>query len=97
MKKAYRVHAADNVAMLLEDVSGGDAICVAGKGAGDRAVSLVAGEAVRAGHKIALAAIAPGEPVLKYGTVIGAATRGIAAGMHVHVHNLGGLRGRGDT
>lgn len=39
------------------------------------------------GHKAALRAIAAGEPVLKYGIAIGVATRDIAAGAHVHVHN----------
>ncbi|QDA36569.1 altronate dehydratase (plasmid) [Paracoccus liaowanqingii] len=49
----------------------------------------VAAEAIPAGHKIALRPIAAGEPVLKYGQVIGTATQAIAAGEHVHVHNLG--------
>ena len=32
----------------------------------------------------------------KYGEVIGAATRDIRVGEHVHVHNVEGKRGRGD-
>lgn len=40
------------------------------------------------GHKIARRAIAAGEKVLKYGAPIGSATRPIAAGAHVHVHNM---------
>jgi galactarate dehydratase len=40
------------------------------------------------GHKVALAAIAPGEPVVKYGQVIGVASRPIARGEHVHTQNL---------
>ncbi|GEK66503.1 UxaA family hydrolase [Paracoccus denitrificans] len=43
---------------------------------------------VPSGHKIALRAVAPGEPVLKYGQVIGVATVAIAPGDHVHLHNL---------
>jgi len=39
------------------------------------------------GHKVALRAIARGEPVIKYGVAIGHATCDIAAGEHVHVHN----------
>lgn len=42
---------------------------------------------VPAGHKIARRAIAQGEPIVKYGQVIGLATRPIAAGEHVHGHN----------
>jgi hypothetical protein len=40
------------------------------------------------GHKIARRAIAAGEKVLKYGAPIGSAMRDIAAGQHVHVHNM---------
>jgi altronate hydrolase len=43
---------------------------------------------VPAGHKIAARRIAAGERVKKYDTVIGAATRDIEAGEHVHSHNL---------
>ena len=43
--------------------------------------------ALSAGHKLARRALAPGEPVVKFGQVIGAATQAIAAGAHVHTHN----------
>ena len=49
---------------------------------------LVVRAQVPAGHKIAAAPIARGEPVVKYGAVIGFAGRDIAAGEHVHTHNL---------
>lgn len=45
-------------------------------------------EAVRAGHKLARRDLEIGEPVRKFGQVIGAATRPIAAGEWVHTHNL---------
>lgn len=48
------------------------------------------------GHKIAVREIAPGEQITKYGEEIGLATKAIAAGSHVHVHNLDSMRGRGD-
>jgi len=41
-----------------------------------------------AGHKIARAGIAQGAAVVKYGQIIGYATADIAAGEHVHSHNL---------
>ena len=41
-----------------------------------------------AGHKIAVRAIAQGKPVRRYNQIIGFATRDIAAGDHVHVHNI---------
>lgn len=40
------------------------------------------------GHKIARRAIAAGEKIFKYGAPIGRATAAIAAGEHVHVHNV---------
>ena len=44
---------------------------------------------IPAGHKIALRDIAVGQPVHKYGQIIGVATAPIRAGEHVHVHNVG--------
>ncbi len=44
---------------------------------------------VPAGHKIAVRAHAEGEPVLRYGQIIGFATQAIAPGEHVHVQNCG--------
>lgn len=43
---------------------------------------------VPAGHKVAVRAIAAGQPVTKYGQPIGLARSPIAAGDHVHTHNL---------
>ena len=48
------------------------------------------------GHKIALAPIAVGSDIIKYGESLGMATKAIGPGEHVHVHNLDSKRGRGD-
>jgi altronate hydrolase len=40
------------------------------------------------GHKIAVHAIAQGAPVRRYNQIIGFASKAIAAGEHVHTHNL---------
>jgi altronate dehydratase large subunit len=53
-------------------------------------------EGIPSGHKYARRAIAPGETIIKYGQPIGRAVGPIAAGGHVHVHNVESLRGRGD-
>lgn len=45
-------------------------------------------KAIPRGHKFALEAIASGEPVRKYGQIIGFAKEDIAPGDHVHTHNL---------
>src|SRR6202008_2774327 len=39
------------------------------------------------GHKMAVEPIAKGQPVLKFGQIIGFATEDIAPGSHVHTHN----------
>lgn len=51
-------------------------------------LNLTALDEIPAGHKIARRDIAAGEPVLKYGQVIGVASQAIAAGSHVHTHNV---------
>jgi altronate hydrolase len=43
---------------------------------------------VPAGHKLATAPISKGQPARKYNQIIGFATADIAAGEHVHTHNL---------
>ncbi|MBO0802880.1 MAG: altronate dehydratase [Nocardiopsaceae bacterium] len=54
----------------------------------DVGIVLDEGGPVPRGHKVALRDVAEGAPVRKYGQVIGAASAPIAAGDHVHVHNL---------
>lgn len=46
------------------------------------------GQRIQAGHKVALRDIAQGQPVLRYGSIIGFASAPVAAGSHVHTHNL---------
>ncbi len=43
---------------------------------------------IPAGHKIALRAIPAGHPIRKFNQIIGFATKPLAAGEHVHTHNL---------
>jgi altronate hydrolase len=45
-------------------------------------------EPVRQGHKIAIAEIAVGKPVVKYGQIIGFANQKISPGQWVHSHNV---------
>ena len=46
-------------------------------------------ERIPAGHKVAVRAIATGEPIRRYGQIIGFATAPIAPGSHVHTQNCG--------
>lgn len=48
--------------------------------------------AVPLGHKLAIRACGPGEPVLEYGVRIGTSPEGFAEGDYVHVHNLKSAR-----
>src|SRR5262245_24603251 len=78
---ALRLHADDDVAVALVPLPAGRQIA-----AGEPSVRLTAN--IDPGHKIALRAVATGQPVRRYGQVIGFATRSIAPGDHVHTHNL---------
>lgn len=89
MKAVLIVSARDNVATALEPLDVGRELVV-----GDHA--LIVHEAVPAGHKVSIAAIANGSAVIKYGNEIGRATADIPAGTHVHTHNVVSGRGRGD-
>src|ERR1700742_3160915 len=46
-------------------------------------------ERIPAGHKVAIKPIAEGEPIIRYGQIIGFATQPIAPGQHVHTQNCG--------
>jgi altronate hydrolase len=44
---------------------------------------------IPAGHKVAIKPIAIGEPIRRYGQIIGFATTPIVPGQHIHTHNCG--------
>ena len=50
---------------------------------------IVVRQPIPSGHKVALREVAAGEPVRRYGQVIGFARQTILPGEHVHTHNLG--------
>jgi len=77
-RDVIRLHGADTVLIALRDLA-----------AGSLADGLTLAGAVPRGHKIAARHIAAGEKVVRYGQIIGQATAEIAAGAHVHSHNLG--------
>lgn len=82
--RAFQIHPADNVATLLDAAEPGP---VALLGAGARP-AVAAGASIPRAHKIALGPIPAGGVVVKFGARIGHATRPIAAGEWVHLHNL---------
>jgi altronate dehydratase small subunit len=83
----------DNVCTVVENIEPGTEIDV--DASGDKTTVLVS-ERIPFGHKFAFRQIPQGDPIVKYGEVIGIATREIRPGQHVHVHNLESRRGRGD-
>ena len=89
MNAAIVISAGDNVATALEALDAGRTIEANG-------TTVTVAEAVPRGHKVALRAIPAGAIVMKYGSAIGHASADIAAGAHVHTHNVASDRGRGD-
>jgi altronate hydrolase len=79
--KAVVLRNDDNVAVAARPLPRGFVLTHAGR-------SVPVREPIGLGHKVALADIAPREPVRKYGQIIGFASTAIPAGSHVHVHNL---------
>jgi altronate dehydratase len=89
MRAVLVISERDNVATALEALDPGRRVDV-------NNTSVVAIEAIPAGHKMALGPIAAGSAIFKYGSPIGTATADIRAGAHVHTHNVASNRGRGD-
>ncbi len=77
MNKFIKINDCDNVAVALEPLFKGEAYC---------GVCLT--EDIQRGHKFALCDISQGQKIIKYGNPIGYATENIAAGSHVHEHNV---------
>jgi len=81
---AFQVHATDNVATLLGEAAAGAPLAIIGPA---QPTQLAARENISLGHKVALVAIPEGAPIVKFGVVIGIATRPIEPGEWVHLHN----------
>lgn len=88
MNPLIRLHPEDDVLIARQQLLGGTS-----------AQGITVKGLVPAGHKVAAHEIATAQPVRRYNQVIGFASRPIAAGEHVHTHNLnlgpeGGAFGR---
>jgi altronate hydrolase len=79
-KNSLIVNTRDTVAVALRDIQAGERI--------EACVNLRARTPIAEGHKAALRPLGPGDAVIKFGAPIGRATAAIAAGDHVHTHNL---------
>ena len=93
-RNAVRLSPKDNVASALVALAAGDTAQVGYHD--DPLVSVKILDEVPYGFKLAVVDITKGEPILKYGMVMGIASADIKAGQMVHIHNVEGARGRGD-
>ena len=85
MNPFIRLHASDDVLIARSQLVGGTTV-----------EGVTARGLIPAGHKIASRAIVTGDPVRRYNQIIGFASRPIAAGEHVHTHNLWMGEAKGD-
>lgn len=93
MKHVLIAHTGDNVACALDDIAAAEAFMYSHDG---QDCQLTAREDIPFGFKAAITDIPASSDIIKYGEVIGKASRNITAGECVHVHNVEGKRGRGD-
>jgi altronate hydrolase len=77
---SFRLHHTDNVVIARVDVESGPLVV------GDSCIAI--DSPVPRGHKIAASSISAGEPIRKYGQIIGFASTSIEPGEHVHTHNV---------
>lgn len=76
--RTLKLNLKDNVIVAVDSIS-----------SGIRAQDVPAAARIPRGHKMAIRSIAKGEPVLKFGQIIGFAGEDIVPGAHVHTHNCG--------
>ncbi len=69
----------DDVLIATRDIKPGTAVA---------AENIASSEAIPAGHKMAAHAISAGDAIHRYNQIIGFASTDIAAGQHVHLHNM---------
>lgn len=72
------LNAADDVLIALRPIAKGERL----------RDDIIAQDDIPAGHKIARRALAKGAEIRRYSSLIGAASADIAAGAHIHLHNL---------
>jgi len=78
---AILLHPADNVAIARQTIPAGTSLA-------DGEQHWLTRQPIPSGHKLARTALSTGQPVLRYGQVIGFATCDIRPGDWVHSHNL---------
>lgn len=87
MIKVLKINDNDMVAVLLEDGKENEKFKIEDK-------EYLLNDKIPFGHKVALENIPPDKNIIKYGEVIGYATKEIKKGDWVHTHNIKSDRGR---
>ena len=80
-RRVLILNAEDNVGVACCDLAAGIELAVRG------ATVCLPGD-VTLGHKLALRPLKVGDKIVKWGAPIGSATETVAAGGHVHLHNM---------
>jgi altronate hydrolase len=78
---AILLHPSDDVAIARVPLAPGSLVRLG-------ALEVTLSDPVPAGHKLALRPVAPGQPLRRYGEIIGWASAPIRPGAHVHTHNV---------
>jgi hypothetical protein len=86
-KKAIQIDAKDNVATATSIVEAGEEVEVLSPD-GDVVLKAKPVERIIFGHKIALTDLKVGERIVKYGQVIGVASKEVKVGEWLHTHNV---------
>ncbi|MBT3284450.1 UxaA family hydrolase [Candidatus Bathyarchaeota archaeon] len=86
-KKAIQIDAKDNVATATSIVEAGDEVEVLSPD-GDVVLKAKPVEQIIFGHKIALTDLKVGDKIVKYGQVIGIASKEVKVGAWLHTHNV---------
>lgn len=94
MLKCVVLNSKDNVATAMTDICIGEKLELFHPNGSIDIVTIE--ETIPLGHKFACGNISADGDIIKYGEVIGKASKYIKIGQHVHVHNLISKRGRGD-
>jgi (2R)-sulfolactate sulfo-lyase subunit alpha len=81
----------DSVGVATADLTAGAAVTGRYRDIDDT-VELTANSDIPLGHKIAVSDLPEGTVVIEYGEEIGVTKADVAAGDHVHVHNMKGQR-----
>jgi altronate dehydratase small subunit len=89
-KNAIGIDEKDNVATAIQDLPCNSKAYVEVLG---KSVCIKVRQFIHFGHKFALTRIHKNGEVIKYGEVIGIASKKIEPGEHVHTHNVRSIRG----